>query len=29
MKVMNTVEYFNATEKKVPAASNDMFALLM
>ena len=29
MKVMNTVDYLNATEKKAPAASNDMFALLM
>ena len=29
MKVMNTVDYLNATEKKAPATSNDMFALLM
>lgn len=29
MKTMSTVEYLNATEKKTPTASNDMFALLM
>ena len=29
MKVMNTMDYLNATEKKAPATSNDMFALLM